>query len=266
MKKIKINIHLMITIACFLIAYDAVAGISVTGSLTREYSVSPGETTRGTITIQNTGKTAAKAKIYLKDYMFYSDGHSDYDEPGTGRRSNGLWVRFNPTYTTVPAHEKVIINYLIAIPNKKTLTGTYWSILLVEEMGDDSPIQKQRGIGIRSVMRYGIQLITHIGESGTRDLKFFDSRMVDDEGKLFLEVDLKNTGQRLLRPMVWVELYDSAGKKLGRFEGRKRRTYPETTIRQKVNLGVLSRGSYKALVVADCGGDDVFGITYNLKN
>ena len=266
MKKIRITSLLTTTIISFLACYEVFAQISVSGSLTREYAVSPGETIRGTIIIQNSQKTAAKAKIYLKDYMFYCDGKSDYDEPGTVKRSNGLWVRFNPTYATVPAREKVVINHLIKIPNKRTLKGTYWSVLMVEEMPDISPRSNKRSVGINSIMRYGIQLITHIGETGIRELKFIDSRIADEDGKLILEVDLKNTGQRMLRPMVWVELYDTNGKKVDRFEGKKKRTYPKTTIRQKVELGILSRGSYSALVVADCGGDDVFGITYNLKN
>jgi len=265
MRMFRIKTYPIITIIFFLFTFEVFASISIVGSLTREYTVSPGERIRGTITIHNTGEKMAKAKIYLRDYMFFCDGHSEFGEPGEEKRSNAQWVRFNPTYLTVPPQEKMKINYIISIPRKQTLHGTYWSVLMIEEMPTTSPGIEKRGVAINSVMRYAVQVITHLGKTGKRNLKFIGSRMVKEEDKLFLEVDLENTGQRLLRPLLWVELYNPLGKKIGRFEGRKMRTYPETSIRQQVDLSDISQGKYKALVVADCGGEDVYGITYTLR-
>ena len=91
MKKVIMNVNIATILVCFLFSYNVFAGIGVKGSLTREYSVSPGETIRGTIIIQNTGRTAAKAKIYLRDYTFNCEGSSFYDEPGTVERSNAIF-------------------------------------------------------------------------------------------------------------------------------------------------------------------------------
>jgi hypothetical protein len=261
----RIKIYQMITVFLFFLTCGVFANISIVGSLTREYTVVPGEKNRGSITIHNTGEKKVRVKIYQRDYMFFCDGHSDFGEPGEGKRSNANWVRFNPTYLTVPPNEKMKINYLISTPRIRTLNGTYWSVLMIEEMPIISAGVEKRGVAINSVMRYAVQMITHMGKTGKRNLKFIGSRIVKDEDKLFLEIDLKNTGQRLLRPSLWVELYSTNGRKMGRIEGRKMRTFPNTSIRQQVDLSSVSQGKYKALVVADCGGDDVYGITYTLR-
>jgi hypothetical protein len=42
------------------------------------------------------------------------------------------------------------------------------------------------------------------------------------------------------------------------------RIYPGTSIRQKIRLGSLEPGNYRALVILDGGGDQVFGAEYQL--
>ena len=86
-----------------------------------------------------------------------------------------------------------------------------------------------------------------------------------DTEKRVLQVDLENIGQRWLRLSLWVELYDESGRYIGKFDGQRKRTYPGTSVRCKVDLSNIPKGTYKALVVADCGGDYIFGANYNLK-
>ena len=54
-------------------------------------------------------------------------------------------------------------------------------------------------------------------------------------------------------------------KYIGRFEGRRKRIYPSTSVRYTVDLSNVPQGTYKALVVADSGGDYIFGANYTLK-
>jgi len=257
------KVYYIFLIIVSMATYDRVAAsISVIGSLTREYTVKPGDRVQGTITIQNNGETSADAKIYQTDYMFFCDGHSEYGDPGKKRRSNASWIRYSPTYVTVPAKEKLVVNYTITIPQSDTLRGTYWSIIMIEQVPEIKPEAEQEGISIKAIMRYGVQMITHLGDSGVRNLRFIGSRLINEDGKRIFLVDIENTGERLLRPFVWVELYDFNGKMVGRYDGRKLRTYPGTSIRQRIDLSDVPKGRYKALVVADCGNEDIFGITY----
>ena len=223
---------------------------------------------------------------------------------------------------------------------------------MVEALPDSKPdiAQSAKGevkLSIQTLMRYAIQIITHIGDTGNRKLDFVSVKLLRAEEKSIFQIDVENIGERMLRPLLWVELYDKDGSNVVRFEGGKLRVYPNTTVRYKVDLtdldllfnervieplllsniqkemqsGIISdellqrfnrngislsqkatisaedklngwlisdedkkfvitksengfnihslskvpSGTYKALIIADCGGDDIFGATYNLE-
>ena len=77
-------------------------------------------------------------------------------------------------------------------------------------------------------------------------------------------MDLENTGERLLRTSLWVDLYDPKGSFVGKFDGGKHGLYPGTSVRFTADLVGVASATYKALIVADCGGDDVFGANVSL--
>jgi len=107
-------------------------------------------------------------------------------------------------------------------------------------------------------------MLTHIGDTGTRKIKFLDKKLFSQDGKTILQMDIENIGERWLTPTLWVELYDNQGTELGRFESGKRRIYPSCSVRYKVDLTDVPEGKYKALVVADNGDEYVFGAKYDL--
>ncbi len=82
-----------------------------------------------------------------------------------------------------------------------------------------------------------------------------------------MQVDIENIGERLLKSFLWAELYDEEGSYVGRFEAGEFhiRIYPGTSVRYRVDLSQVPKGAYRALVVADCGGEDIFGVTYTLE-
>ncbi len=248
-------------------AGNAESKIIVIGGLTHEHRVQPGDVIAGTIRIRNTGGQTEEVKLYQTDYFFQSDGTNAYGEPGSSERSNAPWIVFSPSQMTVPPGEDMNVEYRIHVPEGDTLRGTYWSMMMVEAIpGSAYDVERMsRGVGINMIMRYGIQMVTHFGESGQRMIQFLDAA-IQNEGEDFqLHVDIRNTGERWLRPDVWVEMYDLEGNLIGNFKGQKLRTYPGTSVRQRFDLTDVSVGTYKALVVADCGDEDLFGIQYNLK-
>lgn len=252
------------------------AGVSIVGGQSREKSVEIGKDYPGIIFIRNHGEEPQEVKIYQTDYLFFCGGTNIYGEPaGKDVRSNANWITFSPQRLTIPAKSTSAVNYLTEVPDDETLRGTYWSMLMVEGVGKDSPeaIEPEKDkikVGIRQVIRYGIQMVTHIGNTGSRELEFLETellKIIEENGgkKRILQVDVENTGERWLRPFLWVELYDMEGRYIGRFEGGRKRIYPGTSVRFKVDLTEVPKDEYKSLVIADCGGDDVFGITYTLK-
>ncbi len=262
------------TICLFLIFFAigevSFAGVSLIGELTRETTLQPGEKFEGKITLENTGETSWEVTIYKTDYLFYSDGSNIYGEPGRAARSNASWLSINPTRLTIPPKEMASVYYTIQVPQQLDLIGTYWSMLMVEPTSDIDPkeIEDKTGkikLGVSTVVRYGIQIVTNIGDTGIRKIKFLDKKLISQDGKKTLQLDIENVGERWLSPTIWAELYDKDGKNIGRFGNRQMRIYPGCSARHKIDLSDVPKGKYKALVVVDNGDQYVFGAQYDLE-
>ncbi|MDQ1329454.1 MAG: hypothetical protein QG641_2744 [Candidatus Poribacteria bacterium] len=253
-----------------LLPFMAKANITIIGSLAHERNVETDKTYQGVILIRNTEQEPQEVKIYQTDYLFFSDGKNIYGTPaGKDPRSNALWIVFSPSRLTIPAKATYPLSYTIKVPDDKTMKGTFWSMLMIEPIPKNSPEavapeQEKVNTTITQIIRYGFQIITHIGDTGKRELKFVDTQLLKEQEKRILQVDIENVGERQLKPQVWVEIYDKETF-MGKFEGGITGIYPSASTRYHLDLSGMPEGEYKALVLADCGGDDVFGCTYTLK-
>jgi hypothetical protein len=280
MKKILCSFLLL-----FFIVDLSFAGISIMGELAQEKTLQPGEKFEGTINLKNTGQTARQVNVYQTDYLFYADGTNVYGDLGTTPRSNASWLSVGPSRLTILPDEKASVYYTVQVPEPKQLAsvnnnmqitenseliGTYWSMVMIEpvpEMGPQS-IEDEAGkvkMGIQTRIRYGIQIITNIGDTGTRKIEFQNKKLFSQDGKTILQMDIANVGQRWLSPKVWAELYNQEGKNLGRFESDKKRIYPGCSVRHKIELTDIPPGKYQTLIVADNGDDCVFGAKYDFE-
>lgn len=262
-KYMKIFVLLILSI----ISYENIFSqgkILIAGGLSYENSVSPGNSYTGNIVIRNIASDSVLVSIYHKDYSFYYDGISQYTEPGTLPRSNSSWITFSPKQLYVPGESEININYVVKVPALESLTGTYWSMLMIEPVEKIIP-EKKEGINVRTVIRYGIQIITNIEDTGSKEIEFLDINLIKDDKKRILLIDIENIGERVLKPAVWLDLYSFDGTEVGRFESKLSRTYPGTSIRRRIDLSSIEPGKYKAIIIADCGNDDLFGIDYTLE-
>jgi len=256
-----------------LAANAALAGpVSVLGRLTRQATLQPGGKSEGTIVLRNNTDEPREVRVYQTDYLFYADGRNIYGEPGSVARSNSSWIAFAPRQVVVAAKATSSVHYTIQVPQEPGLAGTYWSMLMVEPLAEGSldPPEPEKGklkVGIRTVIRYGIQFVTHIADSGKSDIRFRDKRLLINDGKQILQLDIQNTGESWLRPLVWAQLYDEHGASMGRFDAGRLRLYPGCSARFRIDLSELSQlpaGNYTALIVADNGDEHVFGAQYKL--
>ncbi|HWP81391.1 MAG TPA: hypothetical protein VNN76_01930 [Bacteroidota bacterium] len=256
-----------------LLSSSTSAQVSVIGELSQERDARPGETYSGAIVIRNDTNEPQEAKIYQTDYLFHFSGTNNYGEPGSHTRSNAQWVAFSPAFVTLPPQGMTSINYTVTVPaTGGNLVGTYWSMLMVEGIPKGSPEsslpaeRKKAEMGITQTIRYGIQIVTHIAKTGTKNIRFVNAQLVakEDKGRI-LQVDIENTGEIGIRPEVYVELFNEQGASMGKFPGVRYRLYPTTSVRQSIDLSSVPKGTYKALVVVDAGGEDVFGAQYTLK-
>ena len=251
-------------------ALASASTIQVAGALTHEYEVAPGASIEGSILIQNPNETPQEVNVSLSDYLFYADGSTYYGDPGTMPRSISRWVTFAPKQLVIPGGEEATVRYTLQVPDDARLRGTYWGVFLVEPVdpgssGSSLPASKDKvSVGVRQVFRFAVQVVAHVGQTGTRQLKFAKVQLGVRDGKRQLLIDVENTGERWLRGILWVELYTKDGALVGRFDAGRLRMYPGTSVRYTVDLAGVLAGSYKALIVIDCGDDDVFGANVNL--
>ncbi|MBI4865177.1 MAG: hypothetical protein HY815_33690 [Candidatus Riflebacteria bacterium] len=264
--------RILVLIAFALLVPSGRAQVSVVGELTRESRGKPGETLKGVVLLQNSSDKPASVKIYQTDYLCYADGRNLYGDPGTIARSNAKWVTVSPNRLTIPPKQTGTANYTVQLPPDSALKGTYWSMVMVEPVGEGNveftpeKLAKNELVkfGIRTVMRYGLQIVVDIGNTGTRQLKFLDRKLISQGGKRYLQLDIENTGERWLKPTVWAELFNSEGASAGRFDGGQIRVFPGCSIRQRVDLTPVPKGKYKTMVIFDNGDESVFGAQYDL--
>jgi len=253
----------------------AQAQVSVIGELSNDKEAKAGERYEGIINVRNDTNEPQEVKIYQTDYLFFRDGTNSYAEAGTVPRSNAKWIAFSPSYTSIPPQSTVNINYTVTIPQdtpEKKLVGSYWSMLMVEGIAKGSAESaankdpKKSQMGIRQTIRYGIQVATHISQSATKKISFVETKLLPNEGgKRMLQVDIENSGELFIRPDVYVELFDDKGVSKGKFPGVRYRLYPGSSVRELIDLTSVTTGTYKAIVVVDAGGEDVYGAEYTLK-
>ncbi len=244
--------------------------VSINGPLTIEQTAKPGESYAGNIVLLNNDETPQEVKVYITDYFFSADDKVLYEDPGTRSRSNALWIAFSPNRLTIPPKSSVSIAYTVKVPDDKTLLGSYWCCMMVEGIPEASsesskPVPKVPTVSIAQVVRYAIQFVTHTGITGTKNLKFTNSKLVIDKDTKALTIDVENTGVYMLRAYLSVELYDEKGVLAGKYTGDAYRLYPGTSKKFKTDISAAAPGKkYKALVIADCGNNSVFGVNLNI--
>jgi hypothetical protein len=259
---------LIAALAASILPAAARAQIAVLSSTVEEKIAVPGEKYTGTIIVSNPGSQPQVARIYQTDYRFAADGTAHYDDPGTQPRSNATWITPQATRITIPANSQVAVPYSVVVPQGDSLRGTYWSLIMVEGATAE-PTAAAAGkpaVAVGAVMRYAIQLATHIQNSGTRTVKFTSPAATKSaDGLAVLDVDMLNTGERGYRPTLWVEVYDEKGVLRGKAKQSRGLLYPGTSLHQHFDLGKLASGTYKAVIFADTGEESVFATQYTIS-
>jgi len=240
--------------------------IKVLGALTQEKVGNIGESYSDTILLKNTGQASCEVKIYQTDYLFRADGSNFYSLPGSNPLSNAKWITLSASSVTIPPGQTAPVNYHIKIPQSEDLHGTYWSLVMVEPVETKS-VPSAKGkytLGLKTNIRYGVQIVTNIKDTGARRIEILNKKIVDEKGHKFLQFDIINTGERWLDPSVSVQLYNKEGKLLGPFIDPKSRIFPTCSVRHKIFLRDIGKGDYKAQVIVDNGDQYVFGANYEL--
>ena len=245
------------------------AQISVLSSTVEEKEAAKGETYTGRIVISNPTTIPQSVRIFKTDYNFKAEGTTDYGDPGTTPRSNASWVTPQSERVVVPPRSEVTVPYSVKVPANDSLKGTYWSAIMVEGAEQAPTPTTGRGgqaqVGIGSIIRYAIQVATHIGASGTRTVRF-EKPLIGRTatGEATFDLDVVTSGERAVRPKLSVEVYDAQGAIQGKAKFDRGLVYPGSSFRQHFDFGKLPAGTYKAVVFADTGDQKVFASQFTI--
>jgi len=272
MRRILPLIIFLVALAC----RASSAQITVRGRLAHDIDAVAGQSISGSIIVDNDTDEPQQAKVYQTDYRFFADGTNEYGTPGSIDRSNATWVQFSPSTMTIPPEGSVTIAYTVTIPDsldEGVPEGSYWSMMMIEgisarsaesTLADSSSTENT--VGFNQVTRYGVQLAVHLRTGARADVSFDGVELVaNGDGGTVFRADVTNTGSLMIRPNVYMRVFDSDGKEYGPFDGTRFRMYPGTSVRQNIRLDNLPAGEYQALLVVDAGDEAVFGGQFQLN-
>ena len=245
--------------------WPAFAGVAIVNGLSHIHQTFAGAIVEGRIDIQNTGENLQNIRMYLRDYHFEASGESFYENPGTLNRSNAQWIHLGQAYFPLPAGQSLSIPYRVMIPQSAVLSGSYWSVIMVEGVPSLDDKGVKGSVQIQTLLRYAIQIVTNIGQNGKKNLLFDRAQLLKESGKSYLEVDISNNGDMLLRPELILQLYDMDGMLLRTLHSDPKKCYPGTSLRFQLPLDGLPNGLFKAVLLAECSEEDVFGVNLSLE-
>lgn len=261
--------NLLIYLSCLAILLPPFVfstSIIVPGSLTQENIVTPKQIIQGTIPIQNNGDEVATVQITLADYSFNAKGESFFPSKGTLPRSNAPWISTGKMEFDVAPHSTYSFSYSLQVPEDTSLEGSFWSIFLIEPIVNSLSSPKlDKSLGVQTVIRYGVQIISHIENKGSYELKILEKKVVKEDEKRIFFLSVENPGTSMQTPSLFLELIDQQGKKIERLEASKQRILPTCSVTYQIDLSTVPAGSYKAMAILDQGENTLFGAKYDLK-
>ena len=116
--------------------------------------IKPGQTTSGTIEVNNDGEEPLVLDIYLQDWEYVDGGSGDklFSTPGSSSWSASSWISFFPQRLQLPGHGKGLIEYTIHMPLQTT--GMHCAVLFFESLLARGPADKQ-GVTVQYTGRLG---------------------------------------------------------------------------------------------------------------
>lgn len=257
--------HLFTFLFLIAIGVTAQATIVVTNGLTHEHDLSRGGSDQGFIEIRNAGDKPSRVIFYLQDMA--ADCNEQAIQPtdtGMVTRSNSKWMQLGSVERLLAPGERYSLQYQINAPNED-LKGSYWSLLMVEEKPLIDTTQNRYGLNISSNVRYGIQIITTFPSSEEVQVNFENVELQEENGNKALAVKLFNESAKMVKPQVKMEVYNKAGDLLFTEVTKAKKLYPNQCRTFYLKTEKLELGIYQVVLVADCGNQDVFGLTVNLN-
>ena len=241
------------------------ASVVILNGLTHTHTLTgAGTKAQGLVRVKNEGTAESRIIIYRQDLISECGKPALYPETGSHSRSLGNLLKTNIDEKVIGANEEYEVRYTIEPENGKSLSGTYWEVVMVE-VAEPVSDKLKNGIQVNSKVRYAIQVIVDAGDFEGPKLSFENVVFEKiSEKQSILKVLLKNNSVFGSRTQVVLEIYDDKGNKLKATEPTARMVYPGYCSTFEVPVNDLPSGKYDCVVIADTG-KDLFGSNMTIQ-
>lgn len=242
---------IIILIFLLVITIKTEAGLVLNTRLCHIYEIGKKEILTGKIKLKNTSNQKIKVRLYKRDYTFNFRGENFYKEPATLKRSNATWVKLDRNNVILKAKQKKNVSYRVKIPSRDGLRGTYWSMIMVEEIPLRISVNNDNQVNMYQNVRYGIQVITNFQEKGKLKLHFQDPSFKKLENdQYFFTVNVFNKGITAINSKTRIILVDKAsGKVLNKFKQEYARIFPDSSIKVKQKFNLTDKKEYRIIIL-----------------
>ncbi len=225
-----------------------------------EVAVARGQTTNGTIEVQNESNEPAELEVYLQDWEYTEGGSGDklFSVPGSSTRSAAAWISFYPQKLSLPAHGKGVVEYTIRVPVDASAGGRYSVMFFESALGKGKP--DEQGVSVQYTGRIGSLFEVQVAGTVERvgEITKIETGTVSEDRPLSLSYTFVNKSNIVLRPKTIFNIVDASGRYFGRGEFKQLYTFPgrsgSSTTEWK---GSLKPGDYTLVLTADVGEHQV---------
>jgi hypothetical protein len=247
----------------FLLTSPLTGQIVVNSKLKQIYKASPGQKIVGSVQVTNSSEESCDCRFYTQDMVALVDGKYEYLEGGTLPRSASSWIKFHQDTIAIPSKVQGEVSYTLQVPQNNSLSGTYWTMILVEPHGKIKLPSQDGRFGIGTVYRTAIYLIVEIGDTGKYDVTLGMPEIKDNH----FSVQVDNSGSRYVRLQPNLDLYDTKGKKIKEVKALPRLVFPGGAATFDYDLEQPIPGSYVGFVILEHTEDPsvLFGGKYPIE-
>jgi hypothetical protein len=254
---------LALLLSLFLLSpQDATGQITLVGEKIQRVQALPGEQYTGQVMIHNESDSALTVRIY-QDEITALTSFDRGDKIITINKSNADWITHSSDRMVIRSGEIATVNYQVSIPvrfDSQEQGGSYWSTLAVDV------VALGQSEFIKPYSRHRLaEITTDIKGRGDTGLAINTLR-IDGKAERTqnLEAVMVNTGDVLVKPDVWFEIYNVAGRLEDRVPGTADWVFPGGFHRVKADVSHLRPGVYETQVVVDAGANNIFGASYTV--
>jgi hypothetical protein len=201
----------------------------------------PGQAMDLQVALGNDGSASLAARTYATDVFTITNGGYGGRLRGATQTGATTWLAYPTEVLDLRPGRHLTRSLTVTVP-AETTPGEYISSLVVE---NDAPIHADGAIGFDQVARQAIAVVITVPGERTPELGIGEAHHEIVAGRSVVTVDVHNTGNVRLKPLVAFLLRDATGTEVSRSSFQMDTFFARTDTLVSVSLaGLLSPGSY----------------------